>query len=86
MLVYLCRYCCANWAAMVHFQMIERDHLSKVKESYFVHLGFTIRTVVGLLFLAAVFLNYVTNLLGCFHPHKIEANFFVNANHFYICC
>ena len=53
MLVYLCRYCCAIWFAMVHIQM-KCNHLEKIKESYFVHLGFTIRVAVGLLFVAFV--------------------------------
>ena len=30
------------------------SHLKDVKESYFVHLGFTLRIAVGFLFLAAV--------------------------------
>ena len=34
--------------------MIDLNHLSKAKESYFVHLGFTIRLFVGFLFLAVV--------------------------------
>ena len=53
MLVYLCRYCCAIWFAMVHIQM-KCNHLEKIKESYFVHLGFTIRVAVGLLFVSFV--------------------------------
>ena len=53
MLVYLCRYCCANWPVMVYFQM-KFDHLKIIKESYFVHFVFTVRLFVGFLFLAVV--------------------------------
>tara|TARA_R110002020_G_scaffold276529_1_gene491883 strand:+ start:705 stop:896 length:192 start_codon:yes stop_codon:yes gene_type:complete len=34
--------------------MIDFNHLTKIKESYFVHLSFTIRLFVGFLFLACI--------------------------------
>jgi hypothetical protein len=34
--------------------MIDRDHLYRVKENYFVHLVYAVRLAVGLLFLSVV--------------------------------
>ena len=34
--------------------MIDRDHLYRVKENYFVHLVFAVRLAVGLLFLSCI--------------------------------
>jgi hypothetical protein len=53
MLVYLCRYCCANWSALVHLQM-KCTHLKIVKESYGSHLRFTVQLCFDFLFLAVV--------------------------------
>ena len=53
MLVYLCRYCCANWSALVHLQM-KCNHLKIVKESYGSHLRFTIQLSFDFLLLAIV--------------------------------
>jgi len=38
--------------------MIDRDHLYRVKENYFVHLVFAVRLSVGLLFLSFVSLMH----------------------------
>ena len=38
--------------------MIDRDHLYRVKENYFVHLVFTVRLAGGLLFLSVVSLMH----------------------------
>ena len=53
MLVYLCRYCCANWSALVHIQM-KCNHLKIVKESYGSHLRFTLQLCFDFLLLAVV--------------------------------
>ena len=34
--------------------MIDFNHLTEIKESYFVHLSFTVRLFVGFLFLACI--------------------------------
>ena len=51
MLVYLCRYCCANWSAMVYLKM-KCNHLEIVNESYGSHLFFTVQLSLVLLFLS----------------------------------
>ena len=53
MLVYLCRYCCTNWPALVHLQM-KCNHLKIVKESYGNHLRFTLQLCFDFLLLAIV--------------------------------
>jgi len=53
MLVYLCRYCCANWSALVHIQM-KCTHLQIVKQSYGNHLRFTLQLSFDFLLLAVV--------------------------------
>ena len=39
---------------MVHFQMIDWNHLSEVRENYFVHFWYTVRLFAGFLFLAVI--------------------------------
>ena len=53
MLVYLCRYCCTIWTALVHLQM-RCHHLNFVGESYGTHLRFTIQLCFDFLLLATV--------------------------------
>ena len=53
MLVYLCRYCCDNWSALVHLQM-KCTHLQIVKQSYGNHLRFTLQLSFDFLILAVV--------------------------------
>ena len=53
MLVYLCRYCCIHWSALVHIQM-KCTHLQIVKESYGNHLRFTLQLCFDFLLLAIV--------------------------------
>jgi len=53
MLVYLCRYCCANWTSLVHIQM-KCTHLKIVKESYGSHLRFTLQLCFDFLLLAII--------------------------------
>ena len=53
MLVYLCRYCCTNWSALVHIQM-KCNHLQIVKQSYGNHLRFTLQLCFDFLLLAVV--------------------------------
>jgi len=52
-LVYLCRYCCSNWSALVHIQM-KSNHLDIVGESYGKHLLFTVYLSSVLLILSVV--------------------------------
>ena len=57
MLVYLCRYCCTNWTALVHLQM-KCNHLKIVKESYVQHLRFSVHLCSVLVVLSAAALMH----------------------------